>query len=338
MANLSDMITPTNIVTFTGTDTLTNKTLTAPVLNNATGSLNAPVLTNATGSLNAPVLTNATGSLSSPVLTTPNLGTPSALVLTNATGTLTSATFVTPALGTPASGVLTNTTGLPLTTGVTGTLPVANGGIGATTLTANNVVLGNGTSAVQVVAPSTSGNVLTSDGTTWASTAPGGGGFSTSVAITSSTTWSIPAGVSTLKVTVTGGGGGNGGSSGGGSAIKYLDVSAGGTMAITIGAGGAGGNYNGGASSVVYGATTLTGNGGSYNNYAYANTAGGTATGGDINIDGGSGLRGESTYGASSIWGSNANSYTGNPYGAGGTSNSASYKAPAGNGVVYIEY
>ena len=68
-----------------------------------------------------------------------------------------------------------NTSGqLDATDGLVGSVPVANGGTGASTLTANNVILGNGTSAVQVVAPSTSGNILTSNGTTWTSAAPTG--------------------------------------------------------------------------------------------------------------------------------------------------------------------
>ena len=74
---------------------------------------------------------------------------------------------------------------LASTDAVTGTLPVANGGTGATTLTANNVILGNGTSAVNFVAPGTAGNVLTSNGTTWTSAA-GASGTVTSVGGTGS--------------------------------------------------------------------------------------------------------------------------------------------------------
>jgi hypothetical protein len=53
---------------------------------------------------------------------------------------------------------------------------VAQGGTGLATLTANNVLLGNGTSAPTFVAPSTSGNILTSNGSAWVSQAPAGGG------------------------------------------------------------------------------------------------------------------------------------------------------------------
>ena len=55
-------------------------------------------------------------------------------------------------------------------------VPVADGGTGRSTLTANYALLGDGTSAVQMIAPGTSGNLLTSNGSTWASTTPAAGG------------------------------------------------------------------------------------------------------------------------------------------------------------------
>jgi len=60
----------------------------------------------------------------------------------------------------------------------TGTLGVDQGGTGLTTLTANNVILGNGTSTPSFVAPSTNGNILTSNGTTWVSSTPAASGLS----------------------------------------------------------------------------------------------------------------------------------------------------------------
>jgi hypothetical protein len=84
------------------------------------------------------------------------------------------------ALAGSANFTFNGTTATINTLNLTNALGVAYGGTGTSSLTANNVVLGNGTSAVQVVAPSTNGNVLTSNGTTWVYQAPAASGVSPS--------------------------------------------------------------------------------------------------------------------------------------------------------------
>jgi len=110
------------------------------------------------------------------------------------------------------------------------------------------------------------------------------GGFSNMAVLTSGTSWSIPAGVTKIKVFCTGAGGGGGkgtneisaGSGGaGGTSIHYFDTSAGGSATYAIGVGG---NYSASTSS---GRVTRGGNGG-------------TASGGTLNLTGGAGSSGYS--------------------------------------------
>lgn len=115
------------------TDTLTNKTLTAPVISSISNS----------GTVTLPSSTDT-------------------LVGRATTDTLTNKSI---------SGGTNTITAVPAGTALSGQVPVANGGTGSASLTANNVILGNGTSAVQFVAPGSSGNVLTSNGSSWTSAA-----------------------------------------------------------------------------------------------------------------------------------------------------------------------
>jgi hypothetical protein len=133
---------------------LTSLTLASPlpVASGGTGSSSGPNVSTVTGVL--PIANGGTGSNAGPNVSTVSGVLP---VLNGGTGS-NIASF---------SGA--NITSLNATNISTGTLAVARGGTGANSLTANSVLLGNGTSSILFVSPGTSGNVLTSNGTTWTS-------------------------------------------------------------------------------------------------------------------------------------------------------------------------
>jgi len=172
-------LTVSSAATISGTNTGDQTTITGNS-GTTTAALGLKTATSTVG------ISTATAPSSGQVLTATsgtaaNWQTPAATGVTSVTGTGT-------VNGLALTGTVTSTgnltlggtlSGVNLATQITGTLPVANGGTGATTLTANNVLLGNGTSAPLEVAPGTNGNVLTSNGTTWTSAAPAASGTKT---------------------------------------------------------------------------------------------------------------------------------------------------------------
>jgi hypothetical protein len=207
-------------------------------------------------------------------------------------------------------------------------------------MAAAGVVIGAGTGAVTTIAPSTSGNVLTSNGSSWSSVAASGGVTPTRQIFTSGGTWSRPSGCTKINVRVQGAGGQglyqfeSGG--GGGYSEKLIDVTSISSVTVTVGTTPAALSSFG---------SHCTGGGGATATSGQYGGAGGTATGGDINIDGQDGGGDAAPFfgGGSSFmghggelrqYGGQANGYGG---GNGGSPNGAYAAAFGGAGIVIVE-
>jgi hypothetical protein len=214
-----------------------------------------------------------------------------------------------------------------------------------------------------MLAAGTSGYLLKSNGAaapTWV--APSAGGFSNMVVFGTSTTWTVPAGITKIKVTQTGGGGttenysGCGGAGAGGTVISIINVTPGWSINITIGAGGANPYTAGGSTTFIYstdviyldaggGAPSSSRDGGAGGAGANYSSGSQVVTALILNGGGGGGGFSDGGVGGSSFWGGGGYSGyydngAGAAYGsgAGGRGQSGASGKTGKSGIMVIEY
>lgn len=188
-------------------------------------------------------------------------------------------------------------------TGSSNAIQFYTGGFNQAKSAARMTIAGTGAIGFNGATYGSSGQVLTSAGSgaspTWSTPSSGLPGV-LGQAFTSSGTFTIPANVTALKITVVGGGGNGGsgastayasGGGGGGTAISYLTgLTPGNTLAVTVG--GAGGNST--VASGTQTISTITGGGGGSGGGGIGTAgSGGSGSGGTINIGASGGVSGE---------------------------------------------
>ena len=271
-----------------------------------------------------------------------------------------------------AAGVSSLTAGTGVSVSAsTGAVTVANTGV-TSAVAGTGIGVSGATGAVTFtnsgVTSIVAGSGITVSGATGAVTVNASAGGINSQVFTSSGTFTIPSGVTKIKMTIVGGGGNgrgssdwaNGGGGGGGAAIKYLTgLTPGNTLTVTVGAAAGTSSVASGTQSI----TTVSATGGSTPTAATTAGVGGVGSNGDLNLKGAGGGSGMvsidispcgSVYamsgnGGSSILGGGAANRSdagagsaGGNYGGGGSGSNGLGGSAAGGagaaGVVLIEW
>jgi hypothetical protein len=220
MAQVKDQQTGTDADNFVvGGNLSVTGTTTATGAMSVTGAITATG--GVTGNVTGNVIGNTTGNVTGNLISVTNTVTSGSFIVGNTYTILTVGTTDFTLIGASANtvGVRFTATGVGTGTGTattfTGravglfdTLAVSNGGTGSTSITANSLLLGNGTSALSgnLVAPSTIGNVLMSSGTTWTSATKITSNSLILSGVTSAAVTSIPSWVKRITINFVGAG------------------------------------------------------------------------------------------------------------------------------------